>query len=426
MKIRSVTFIKPLILAVSVIILIIGLFSPITASHAQAQGPVPAHHFWGKVIAFDGSDTSGLEVTAWINGEIRGSITTDQNGEYGCDPLVRLPYYLNVTGYSGDVIKFYIEGVLAEEIRFGTLVENGENRSWQWQELEPGWQAVHEAGEVNGLDLLYIPDGSGGSSDSGDNGGSESSGSTTSPPPSQSPSLSLKIELPGEINGEVTVDPSGFVTETITVSMPETMSLYIPKGVKAVDSSGNPLTSIRVELENDIALVTENNQIIGPVFKILPSLARFDPYIILTLYYTGLPENVDPENLTIAYYSESGWIPVKSIVDTKTKTVSAEIDHFSYYAILFFEDSRGEISTTVIEEEEQDEEKDIASLESDSEDTSASDVNIVIREDGPAQVITLPSEENGPVQWMWIAVIVGGLVLVGIIIYLLIKLSSYA
>jgi len=62
-----------------------------------------------------------------------------------------------INGQDGEVIEFRVDGVVAEEIRLGTLTEENENRYWQWQDLKPEWQAAYTAGEVNGLDLRYTP-----------------------------------------------------------------------------------------------------------------------------------------------------------------------------------------------------------------------------------------------------------------------------
>jgi len=113
------------------------------------------HHYWGQVTVSTGEPAIDVEVTAWINGELRGSATTDAEGQYGVDPLVGLPYYLVVTGQSGNVIEFRVDGVVAEETRLGVLEEDNEKYFWQWQDLRTEWQAIYDAGAVNGLDLVY-------------------------------------------------------------------------------------------------------------------------------------------------------------------------------------------------------------------------------------------------------------------------------
>lgn len=121
--------------------------------------PVLAQHYWGYVATSTGEPAVVVEVTAWINGKLRGSVTTDADGRYGTNPLAGFPHYLVVTGQGGDVIEFRVDGVVAEEAGLGVLEEGKEKYFWQWLELQPEWQAIYAAGEVNGLNLIYTPTG---------------------------------------------------------------------------------------------------------------------------------------------------------------------------------------------------------------------------------------------------------------------------
>jgi len=144
---------KLLLLGAAFILAIALLGIPAGMAGAQV-GPVPAHHYWGQVTTTGGQPASEVEVTAWIDGEFRGSITTDTSGNYG---MVSLAYYLAVTGYNGDIIEFRVDGVVAQETRLGIEIEEDDNRYWEWQDLAPAWQAVFDAEETNGLDLVYTP-----------------------------------------------------------------------------------------------------------------------------------------------------------------------------------------------------------------------------------------------------------------------------
>jgi len=140
-----------------VIVVTLALFGMPAQANTSTGGPAPAHHFWGHVETNTGDPAPGVPVTAWINGEPRGSLTTDSSGQYGLDPLIDLTYYLNVTGLDNDIIEFRVDGQVAEETRLGVLVEDGGVYQWQWQDLAPSWQAIYQAGEVNALDLKYTP-----------------------------------------------------------------------------------------------------------------------------------------------------------------------------------------------------------------------------------------------------------------------------
>ena len=154
---------------VAIVLALVLLGVPLSV--VAEDSPVPAHHFWGKVMTSDGQLAARVEVTAWINGERCGTITTDGSGQYGSDPLVGLPYYLSVTGQNGDSIEFHVADIVAEETRLGVMVEADGDRQWQWQDLMSTWQAVYEAGEVNALDLVYSPSSTTGGGGDGTTGG---------------------------------------------------------------------------------------------------------------------------------------------------------------------------------------------------------------------------------------------------------------
>jgi len=126
------------------------------AVHAQDGGPSLPHNFWGYVETDTGDPATGVEVTAWIGGEQRGSTTTDSTGKYGSDPLTGFPFYLTVTGVNDDIIEFRVDGIVAEEVRWGVLIEE-EPRHWEWTDVDPSFQVVFVSAEVNGLDLVYTP-----------------------------------------------------------------------------------------------------------------------------------------------------------------------------------------------------------------------------------------------------------------------------
>jgi len=55
----------------------------------------------------------------------------------------------------------------------------------------------------------------------------------------------------------------------------------------------------------------------------------------LTLAYReeDIPEGIEEEKLYIAYYN-TGWVPLESVVDTESNEVSAEVTHFTIFAIM--------------------------------------------------------------------------------------------
>jgi len=141
--------------AISVFLALALSILPFIAVDVASAGLGASHHFWGKVTTTGGAPGVNVQVTIWVNGVQGETITTDDSGQFGSDPLVDLPHYLSATGRNGDLIVLKVNGVAAEVSRLGTLIESPPVH-WEWQIQNPPLQSVvfHE-GQVNGLDLVY-------------------------------------------------------------------------------------------------------------------------------------------------------------------------------------------------------------------------------------------------------------------------------
>jgi hypothetical protein len=67
-----------------------------------------------------------------------------------------------------------------------------------------------------------------------------------------------------------------------------------------------------------------------------PDNTTFNPAASVTLKYdpAGLPADVQESSLYIALLDNSNWTEVPSKVDTQAKTLTAQVSHFSTYALL--------------------------------------------------------------------------------------------
>jgi hypothetical protein len=67
-----------------------------------------------------------------------------------------------------------------------------------------------------------------------------------------------------------------------------------------------------------------------------PDNTTFAPAVTVTVKYdpAGLPSDVPEANLYLALLENSGWTTLASTVDTQAKTVTAQVSHFSTYALL--------------------------------------------------------------------------------------------
>ena len=114
--------------------------------------------------------------------------------------------------------------------------------------------------------------------------------------------------------------------------------LNIAKGTMALTATGAPLQSIMVEeLCFDLPPAPAGAYIIGCAFDYQPDGATFSPPITLTIKYDPglLPAGFDESTLVIASYdtATSMWVVYPSIVDTVNHTITAQISHFTMFAV---------------------------------------------------------------------------------------------
>jgi len=116
------------------------------------------------------------------------------------------------------------------------------------------------------------------------------------------------------------------------------ITISLSEGTACLDKDGKRLTNISVDEETDLPSLPENYHIIDKAYKLEPSGAIFDPYLNLALSYVdnNIPQNVSEENIYIAYYNATVgiWVPLDSQVDTQNNTVTAQVGHFTIFAIV--------------------------------------------------------------------------------------------
>jgi hypothetical protein len=116
------------------------------------------------------------------------------------------------------------------------------------------------------------------------------------------------------------------------------LNITIPEGTTALDISGNPITFITAVPVTDPSPPPPGASIIGPVFNLGPSGATFSPSIQITFTYndSNIPPDLTVTDLKLACYDETAaeWVAWESVVDTANKTVTAQVSHFTEYAVI--------------------------------------------------------------------------------------------
>ncbi len=175
------------------------------------------------------------------------------------------------------------------------------------------------------------------------------------PPPAQRVDIADKISDIGMVNKDIKLTNISGIKE-----------LVLDSGCLALCRDGTPLKTIEVGfvdlpplVRNEYSLLScpsvfkpikwvnippitiafeHTGSIIGQILALTPEGSVFIPSGKLTLEYdpTSFDTAMNDKDLVIAYYNvETGkWIELRSSVDTEDHTITADLDHFSIYAIM--------------------------------------------------------------------------------------------
>ena len=174
-------------------------------------------------------------------------------------------------------------------------------------------------------------------SSKGGGGGSSGGGSSNSSTATTPTAATKTVTTSGFISAPVlNVSPSGVVQSDTELQIEKDKAIFgIAKNTKLADANGKALETLTTQsLEEAPALPLQNMMIMGWVFG--PEGATFDPPLTLNLHYdpATLPVAVNGNNVYLAYWKGSEWTAVSSTLDNETNTVTAQISHFSQYALL--------------------------------------------------------------------------------------------
>ncbi len=138
-------------------------------------------------------------------------------------------------------------------------------------------------------------------------------------------------------SADLKVDAHGIVQNATQLQMEDgKVTLDIPKNTSLVDSNGKALDNLSASKLTSIPEPPPPQAAILTAYEFGPDGAQFNPPLTLTLKYDpkSLPANVDQSKVTLAFWDGSKWITVESTLDIATNTLTAQVSHFSMYALL--------------------------------------------------------------------------------------------
>jgi len=114
--------------------------------------------------------------------------------------------------------------------------------------------------------------------------------------------------------------------------------IRIKSGTIALRKDGSPIADIEVQPAARYPLPTADKSVIGLAYGLGPNGSTFNPPISLTLKYDPklCPEGVLAENLSLAFFDTEvmRWVELDSTVDQVNNTVTAEVSHFTLFAVI--------------------------------------------------------------------------------------------
>lgn len=143
----------------------------------------------------------------------------------------------------------------------------------------------------------------------------------------------MDFDLKGSIN------ENGVVTLTHNLIFNSgAANMEIPVGTRALTYEGKPLETIQMLTAENPPTLPGNCSLIGLAYDVKPSGATFNPFITITLQYdpNSLPKGVSEHSLYVAYADTASakWVPLQGVVDPVEHNITAQVTHFTVFAIL--------------------------------------------------------------------------------------------
>jgi len=231
--------------------------------------------------------------------------------------------------------------------------------------------------------------------------------------------------------GSLPISDEGEIEETIEATSEDgKLTMTIPEGTIALDAEGEPLETLEAAVDETPPDPPEDAHVIGLAYDFGPDGATFDPPITLKYTYDpdDLPEGVAEEDLVLAYYDEEAgeWVELDCVVDTENNVITAYVPHFTTFAIIGTVKPPEEEEEEVAEEEEEEEE---VAEEEEEEEEVAEEEEEEEEEVAEEEEEEEEEEEIAPspgVNWALIGGIIGGVIVVGLVVFfLLVRRRAY-
>jgi hypothetical protein len=143
----------------------------------------------------------------------------------------------------------------------------------------------------------------------------------------------------GTIDISDRVDESGDILDAMELGfMDGAVRLQVSGGTSALGADSRPLAGIDLQTVEEPPVPPAEYYIVGQAADLGPDGSTFDPPLSISLRYDPslLPPGVSEEDLVISYYDEENgaWIELQCVVDVENHTVTADVGHFTLFAVM--------------------------------------------------------------------------------------------
>jgi YVTN family beta-propeller protein len=156
------------------------------------------------------------------------------------------------------------------------------------------------------------------------------------------PMLTARKAIPTDVLGShsaLQIGDDGKTQDTFNLmSSDGKLSISLPAKTQILDSAGKPATGIYTVVKENPPTLPSTSRMIGLAYEFGPPGTTFNPPLSLSYHYTHdqIPTGVNEADICLALYDENTqkWIPVNGTLDTDVNLITANISHFSTYAVI--------------------------------------------------------------------------------------------
>ena len=277
------------------------------------------------------ADATQVRVETASNGS--GSIVPAQNVAIGSSIAVFSITWDPFNNYVGNSLATWSLVNKTGSVTDTDLVHSSDGKSAFFTGHQVGTAIIHAA--INGLTsvdsgviTVLAPVVSGGGSNGGGGGGGGAAPAPQSPKP---------VTISGmKGSADINLDPFGRAQSEVQLATDDgNITFDIPKNTLLRDATTAPLKNISATvLANPPSPPPQKSILLAYVFG--PDGAYFNPPITLTIPLNNktLPDGTVEGSVSLSYWDGSKWVTVDSKVDSVAGTLTAQISHFSQWALI--------------------------------------------------------------------------------------------